>query len=188
MSVENPSNRVRRKQGKAMPKLAGPGQLPGYSGTNPGDTERNKLHGFAEIEGEIDYLKRLSLRSSLAGSTYSDFVPDLSEREIMVGDYLKKLNEINRDPAQRMVMENLFHRFNSRNVYNICQELSDLKLARQSVQELEALIDGGVAAFTQKATGLKSESAKRAQMRKTFSEANARVDFMDTNAGEYEEF
>ena len=52
MSTENPTNRVRKKPGKALPKLAGPGQLPTYSGTNPIETEKNKLYGFAEVDGE----------------------------------------------------------------------------------------------------------------------------------------
>ena len=75
-----------------------------------------------------------------------------------------------------MVMQNLFHRFNSTNVFNIAQELASLKLARQSIQEMEALIDSGVEAMVLKATGADSASAKRASARKTFAEAGARVD------------
>ena len=176
MSVENPTNRVRRKPGKPMPKLGGAGQLPNYSGTNPGDTEKNKLHGFAEVDGEINYLKRLSLRANLTGTAYDNFVPDLSEKEIVVADYLQKLNKLNRDPTKRMVMQNLFHRFNSSSVFNICQELADLKLARQSVQEMEALVDGGVEAMVDKATGQTSASAKRAAARKVFAQKGARFD------------
>ena len=176
MSIENPTNRVRKKQGKPLPKLAGPGQLPSYSGTNPIETEKNKLHGFAEVDGEINYLKRLSLRSSLAGTAYGGFVPDLSEHEITVASFLEKLNKINRDPSKRMVMQNLYHRFNSSNLFNICQELASLRLARQSVQEMECLIDDGVEAMLEKATGVDSASAKRASARKAFAEAGARVD------------
>lgn len=177
MSTENPTNRVRKKPGKALPKLAGPGQLPTYSGTNPIETEKNKLYGFAEVDGEINYLKRLALRSSLTGSVYGGFVPDLSEHEIVVGDFLQKLNDLNRDPAKRLIMQNLYHRFNSSNIFNIAQELASLKMARQSVQEMEALVDEGVQSFTEKATGVNSASAKRATARKVFAEAGARVDF-----------
>ena len=74
---------------------------------------KNKLHGFSEVDGEINYLKRLSLRANLTGTAYNNFVPDLSEKEIVVADYLQKLNKLNRDPTKRMVMQNLFHRFNS---------------------------------------------------------------------------
>ena len=179
MSVENPTNRVRRKPGKPMPKLSGSGQLPNYSGTNPGDTEKNKLHGFAEVDGEINYLKRLSLRANLTGSAYNNFVPDLSEREIVVAEYLQKLNKLNRDPSKRMVMQNLFHRFNSSSVFNICQELADLKLAWQSVQEMEALVDSGVEAMVDRATGQTSASAKRAAARDAFAQNGARFDDMD---------
>ena len=175
MSIENPTNKVRRKPGKALPKLGGGGPLPDYSGINPGDTERNRLHGFSEVDEELNYLKRLSLRASLAGSSYQSFVPDLSEKEIVVADYLTKLNKLNRDPSKRMVMENLFHRFNSRSCFNISQELASLKLSRQSVQELEALVDDGVEAMVSKATGSDSASAERAKAREQFA-TNARFD------------
>ena len=175
MSIENPTNRVHKKQGKPLPKLAGPGQLPSYSGTNPAETEKRKLTGFADLS-EIDYLKRLSLRSNLAGTPYNVYVPDLSEHEIVVGSFLEKLNNLNRDPTKRMVMQNLYHRFNSSNLFNIAQELASLKMARQSVQEMEALVDHGVESMVEKATGVDSASAKRASARKAFAAANARVD------------
>ena len=100
----------------------------------------------------------------------------MSEKEIVVASYLQKLNSINRDPTKRMVMENLFHRFNSRSCFNIAQELAELKLSRQSVQELEALVDDGVEAMVDKATGAASASGKRAAARQSFA-AEARFDF-----------
>ena len=174
--TENPTARVRKKAGRKMAQIHGPGQLPQFSVPNAGDVEKNQLHGFAEIDSEIAYLKRLALRAELSKNpAYSKFVPDLNEREVLVASYLEQLNKLSRDPAKRLVLENVFTKFNSTNVFNIAQEMAELRLNKNSVDQMEALISGGVDAMVEKATGLNSDAAQRARDRAGFAAAGARA-------------
>jgi formylmethanofuran dehydrogenase subunit E-like metal-binding protein len=178
MSTQNPYNNVKKRPGKGMAQMGTGGSgLPSFSAPNAADTEKNRLHGFgAEVDGEINYLKRLSLRAKLAKNpAYSKFVPDLSELEIMTSNYLDQLNALSRDPAQQMVLQNLYSKFNSTSVFNIAQELAQLRMARDSVAQLESLVENGIESWIEKSTGQTSDAAKRASRRQAFAVAGARV-------------
>ena len=175
MSTSNPSNNVRKKSTKKMAHLTTGAGLPSFSAPNAVDTEKNHLQGFGNDSGEIAYLKRLALRSELAGTQFNKFVPDLSEMEITCSYYMEQLNTMNRNPAMRLQVAALQSRFNSTSFFNIAQELASLKLNRESVLEVEALIDGGVNGWLAKSTGRESNGALRAQERQNFAEAAARM-------------
>ena len=177
MSTQNPSTRIRKKSTKNQRQLStGESGLPAFSAPNAADTEKNRLKGFGNDDGEINYLKRLALRAQISShGGYNKFVPDLSELEIQTSEYLEQLNKLNRDPNSRVTCTALQSRFNSTSFFNIAQELAQLKLARESVLEIETLIDSGVAGWLNRATGAGSEGAKRATSRKTFAELAPRT-------------
>ena len=86
MSIQDPSASVRRKPKKSGAKLASAKGLPEFSAPNYADVEKNHLRDLgSEIEPELNYLKRLSLRSKLASTNFAKFVPCASDRELATG-------------------------------------------------------------------------------------------------------
>ena len=55
MSTTNPTTRVRKKATKNQRQLAtGEAGLPAFSAPNAADTEKNRLRGFGNDDGEIN--------------------------------------------------------------------------------------------------------------------------------------
>ena len=171
MSTSNPSNNIRKKSSKKMAQMSsGSASLPAFSAPNAADTEKNHLTGFGNDQNEIQYLKRLALRAQLtAYPAYNQMVPDMSEMEMQTSYYLNQLNTMNRNPELRLQVTALCSRFNSTSLFNIAQELATLRLNRESVLEVEALIDGGVDAWLDNSTGPASNGAYRASGRANFA-------------------
>jgi hypothetical protein len=142
----DPTSRVRRtnkKQGAKLPSASG---LPEFASPNYGDVEKNLLKQTgAEIDGELNYLKRLNLRAKLRGKPESNLVPLPSDREVQIGQWMAKLNALNasKNPMDRSSLEVLYARMNSRSLFNIASELSDLTLQKQSIAEIESLVASG---------------------------------------------
>ena len=170
MATHDPSASVRRKPKAAGAKLPSAKGLPEFSAPNYSDVVKNHLRDLgSEIEPELNYLKRLSLRSKLANTDYSKFVPCASDRELATGEWLEQLNAINAsaDANQRATLELLFARFNTRSVFNIACELANLRLQKQSVKEIEALIDNGPVGFVNQLLG--PTAADKAAQRRAYS-------------------
>ena len=145
--MQDPTTRVRRKPKGDRPKKAGMGGLPEFSAPNYEDVEKNNLWQIGADSGELDYLKRLKLRQNLAGTGYERFVPPASDRKLAVGQELAVLNAMNnaQDERSKVALELLFARFNTRSVWQVAQELAHLKLQKQSIDEIDALVTGGIA-------------------------------------------
>ena len=171
MSTSNPSNNIRKKSSKKMTQLAsGSASLPAFSAPNAADTEKNHLQGFGNDQNEIQYLKRLALRAQLSAyPAYNSMVPSMSEMEVQTSYYLNQLNTMNSNPQMRLQVTALCSRFNSTSMFNIAQELATLRMNRESVLEVEALIDGGVDAWLDNSTGPSSNGAYRASGRAYFA-------------------
>ena len=147
-SIQDPTARVRRKPKKDMAKMPAAAGLPEFSAPDYTSVERNHLRDLGqEIEPEIAYLKRLALRGQVsANPEMAQFVPAASDRELATGHYLQLLNGLNmsKNPNDRLKLEVLFSRFNSRSTFNVATEMSLLALQKRSVQEIDALISSGV--------------------------------------------
>jgi len=143
---EDPTTKVRRSAKKSGAKLPSAAGMPEFSSPNYGDVEKNLLRSTgAEIDAELTYLKRLNLRAKLRGKPEAKLVPGESDREVMIGQWMEKLNNLNasKNPLDRSSMEVLFSRMNSRSIFNIATELSDISLQKQSIAEIEALVANG---------------------------------------------
>jgi len=122
--------------------------LPQWEGPNYAQVERNQILGFGD-DSEMAYLKRLKIRGEIAkDGVRNKFVPPPSDLEIEVGRQLENLNNLNENDDKRIQVELLMARFNTRSIFNIAQELAILKLERQSIKELEAIVDGPDAVAT----------------------------------------
>ena len=147
--MQDPTTRVRRKPKGDRPKKAGMGGLPEFSAPNYEDVEKNNLWQIGADSGELDYLKRLKLRQNLAGTAHDRFVPPASDRELAVGRELENLNALNnaQDERSKVALELIFARFNTRSIWQVAQEIAHLKLQKQSINEIDALVSNNVQGF-----------------------------------------
>ncbi len=173
--MEDPTNRVRRKPKGDRPKL-NTGSHPEFSAPRYTDVEKENYQGSGADLNETAYLKRLSLRSKLVDSKYANFVPDLSDLELETGRQMAILNAFNRsdNPADRGTLEILFSRFGSRSLFAIAQEISQLKLSKQSIYEIEQLVVGGPQGMLEAIVGVErggqpSSKGQRARERAAFA-------------------
>ena len=144
--AQDPTTKVRRKPKAQGAKVASASGLPEFASPNYADVEKNHLKQTgAEVDQELSYLKRLNLRAKLRGKPESNMVPLPSDREIQIGQWMEKLNALNASKNQldRSSLEVLYARMNSRSLFNIASELSDMTLQKQSISELEALVANG---------------------------------------------
>ena len=141
MSIKDPTLSVSKK-GKHVPRKTdvNKNSLPEWTQQDITEHDITRFIDHSE-SNEINYLKRLKLRHQVLQGVHSDLVPPISGLEAEIGIQLKKLNLIALDPAHKMKLDLLCLKFKTDSIYEIAKGLAVAKMERQSVQEVQRLVD-----------------------------------------------
>ena len=141
MSIRDPTLSVSKK-GKHVPRKTdvNKNSLPEWTQQDITEHDITRFIDHSE-SNEINYLKRLKLRHQVLQGEHSDLVPPISGLEAEIGIQLKKLNPIAIDPQHKMKLDLLCLKFKTDSIYEIAKGLAVAKMERQSVQEVQRLVD-----------------------------------------------
>lgn len=151
--ITDPGASTTTKKARPTPTFNKRGQETHFSTNDYSAVDKQDFSAYSSINDELQYLKRIKMRAELANlpdtNPWKDQITPVSALEAETGRQLKKLSDLasSTDEKDRLIIETIFARFNSRNLFSVASELSKLRLQQVSVQEMSALVEGGPRSF-----------------------------------------